>query len=126
MMSPGIKRAMVVLLVLMVGLGVYGAATGSGDDPPTRRSSGPPTSDASAELACVHWSNIRGDIDAGILTDGEIRAKLQEVHGRAKSSAVPGVASSAQRLLAAVTQRADDSELLAAAGALTTACRGVG
>lgn len=59
--------------------------------------------DASAQLACTHWRNVESDIRAGILTDAEIRTKIQEVYNDAQYSDTPGIAQGAQNLLADVT-----------------------
>lgn len=44
------------------------------------------TSDPAAESACRHFRNILGDVQAGILTDAELREKFTEVHGTAIAS----------------------------------------
>lgn len=42
-------------------------------------STGGSEGDASADLACTHFRNVAVDASAGILTDAELRGKLQEV-----------------------------------------------
>lgn len=84
-----------------------------------------PKADASAELGCGHFRNIMGDVDAGILTDAELRTKFKEVYDTAYVSENPGIAEDARAMLAAITA-GDGDPLVAAATAFSAACNAVG
>jgi hypothetical protein len=77
--------------------------------------------DASAQLACTHFHNIRGDVQAGILTDAELRKKLKEVYNDAWVSETPGVAPAATAMLRAITQ-GDETEFPSAVANFIAAC----
>lgn len=82
------------------------------------------SSDTSHFNACARWHNVLVDIDAGILTDREIRTKLGEIYEDAQYAETPGVGQRAQALYAAATQ--GDSEAFAqAALEFTNACTGL-
>jgi hypothetical protein len=83
-----------------------------------------PVRDASAVYACEKFSRAIRDAKAGILTDRELRQRLQEVHEDARLSdpaVAPGVKEGAERVLAIVTggQKGDFTE---AVNALVAAC----
>jgi hypothetical protein len=70
-------------------------------------------------LHCNHWGNIRKDIEAGTLTDSEIRTKITEVRNGTSDLAVKRAAT---RLLDGISS--DSSyEMSEGAKALTTACK---
>lgn len=56
-----------------------------------------------SSLACDHFRNIMVDVQNGVLTDAEIRGKLQEVEDNA-SIATDEVQQAAIGMLAAITQ----------------------
>lgn len=72
----------------------------------------------SSSMACTHWSNIMGDVRAGILTDAELRTKISEVRN---SATTPAVSTAATHMLSAVTSR-DKSAILVSFAELETAC----
>lgn len=110
--------ALACCLILLVGCGSESDDQGSSG---TAAPATAPKSDASAELACTHYRNVMADVDAGILTDVELRSKLKEVHDDAKWSEADGVADSATALLRAFTQM-DTDALPEARRAMTLAC----
>lgn len=73
---------------------------------------------ASTSNACRHWHNIMGDVNAGILTDGELRTKVSEVRDSASSTPVRAAAT---KLLAGVTSKSKD-QIVAGYAALQGAC----
>lgn len=80
--------------------------------------------DASAVLACRDFRRTVADLDAGILTNAELRQRIQAVHENARlvdSTVAPGVADGARVLLAAVTQGATE-QAKTAIGLLAKAC----
>jgi hypothetical protein len=98
-----------------------GRDAASSSTPTKRPTPAPATADASAKVACRHWRNVVGDISKGILSDEEIRTKVQEVYDSAWVSEEPGIAEGAEAVLRAVTM--DDGEaFLAAMGDFTDAC----
>lgn len=60
--------------------------------------------DAPAELACMHFRNVAGDASSGLLTDAEVRSKLQEVHDDARLADTPEIRRKSEEMLAAFTQ----------------------
>lgn len=80
----------------------------------------PDRSDTLSRAACEHWRNVLGDIQDGVLTDEEIRAKVQEVNADAQYSDAPGIADASRDLLAAATS--DPSGFSDAAIAFSDAC----
>jgi hypothetical protein len=110
----------VALGLVAVGLAV------SGDDGDAETPSPPPPeesvgADASARVACRHWRNVAGDASRGLLSDLELREKLQEVHGSARVSEEADVRLHAEGLLAAATAR-DSAALEIHATGLSQAC----
>lgn len=69
-------------------------------------------------MACGHWNNIKGDVTAGILTDAELRAKVNEVRSSASSK---DVESAATELLAGITANST-SKIESGASRLNAAC----
>jgi hypothetical protein len=98
-------------LVALTACGPSSKSTSSGG--------GGSSSEGHSTLACEHFSNIMGDVSAGILTDAELRSKISEVRDSATSSAVR---SAATTMLAALTRK-DKSGLILAAGNLADACK---
>lgn len=88
-------------------------------------SSGGSSGDASANLACTHFRDVASDAANGLLTDTELRGKLQEVYGDAKYSDSPGIASGAQRMLRDVTN-GDSADMNQAIPAFGDACTAAG
>jgi hypothetical protein len=119
-----LSAALAVALVPLAGCGTE-SSSGTTSDAPSRTtsdtSSGGGGADASAQVACRHWRNVAGDAASGILSDDELRAKVQEVHSSARVSEEHGIASHAQGLLAAVTQR-DSAGVERHAEGLSQAC----
>lgn len=77
-----------------------------------------------AALACDHFRNIAGDASAGILTDSELREKLQEVY-EGSVIAPDDVRSAARELLAALTTGTSD-EFATAVTEMGAACERAG
>jgi hypothetical protein len=99
-------------------------ACGAASDPtprPTVTAAATPTLDASAQAACEHARNATKDATAGLLTDGEIRAKLQEVYANAKVSDNPAIRSYSEQALSAAT-RGDGVATVNALSSLLGAC----
>jgi len=99
------------------------ALAGCSSDTPAATS--PTIADASAELGCAHFRNVMGDISKGILTDAEIRTKIQQVYDTARVSENPGIAPDAQAMLAAATAN-DGTAFASAAADFAKACTAVG
>lgn len=59
----------------------------------------------------------------GLLTDAELREKLQEVHDDARVSDVPGIASNARAMLAGATSGSVPASAVEGFG---DACRSIG
>ena len=75
--------------------------------PPTATPTTPPTPTKRPTYtgglsSCNHFRNVIADAGAGVLTNYELRAKLQEVYGSAKT-AEPEIAEGARRSLAELT-----------------------
>jgi ABC-type Fe3+-hydroxamate transport system substrate-binding protein len=109
--------------MVLLGLAATLTLAGCSSDTPTATSS--TEADAGAGLACTHFRNVMGDAAKGLLTDAELRTKIQEVYDSAHVSASPGVASGAQSMLAAVTA-GDPTAFTAASTAFDTTCKAVG
>lgn len=94
-------------------------ACGPSTSKSTSSGGGGSSSEGHSSLACEHFSNIMGDVTAGILTDAELRTKISEVRDSATSS---GVRSAATTMLAAITRR-DKVAVVSAASDLADACK---
>jgi hypothetical protein len=81
--------------------------------------------DNSTRASCSHFRDIASDISKGILSDTEIRSKMQEVYDSASVSLDPGIPDGAQALLAAATA-GDPTALATAISAFSTSCSNVG
>jgi hypothetical protein len=71
---------------------------------------------ASDKSACMHAHNVLVDVNEGILTVAELRAKIQEVRDDALT---PGVQAAATKMLSAVTK---GSGVATATAGLISAC----
>lgn len=99
------------------------ALAGCSSDTPTATAS--TVADDAANLACTHFRNIMSDISKGLLTDAEIRTKIQQVYDTAQVSTKPGIAPDAQAMLAAATAN-DGTAFTNAAAAFSDACTKLG
>lgn len=104
--------AALTLLVALVGCG--------GSDSDANESS-----DAPAEMACMHFRNVAGDASSGLLTDDELRSKLQEVHDDARLADSPEIRQQSEAMLAAVTQ-GDSQTASEAVQGFSAACSELG
>jgi hypothetical protein len=132
----GIRILVGVLVLLVLGTIIGGIVErtllNDGDDPAPVERAAPstttedrgPRSDNQAFLACTHFRNVMADVDAGILTDVELRKKLQEVNDDARLSDVERVRVASVALLRAMTI-GDPSGLPGARRDMTVACIGV-
>lgn len=100
----------------VTGLALFTLAASAACGPTSSSSS--TSGDSKSPAACTHWSNIRGDVRAGILTDSELRSKVAEVR---TSASDPSVRSAATDLLAAITS-GNKTTLTSAYLALNKAC----
>jgi hypothetical protein len=82
--------------------------------------------DALARAACTHWRNIADDVQAGVLTDAELREKLKEVRDSAQYSEYKPVRKAATELLASITGDVKRKEVGKAVAAMIEACAPVG
>lgn len=80
--------------------------------------------DASADLACIHYSNVTQDVHDGILTDTELRQKWKEINDTASVSTTPGIAVNARAALAAIST-GTAAEFAVAVQAFSDACAAV-
>jgi hypothetical protein len=116
-----IMRRLVAIAALAVGIAASVASTDSSSESASDDSG----ASASAQLACEHFRNVAGDIGDGVLTDAEIRTKLQEVDGSASVADEPAVAAASRAMLAAATT-GTPGEFIDAAGQMDAACSDVG
>ena len=100
----------IVAVLLLAGLGALLNAAGLVED-----------RDSSAFLACRHFRNVAADASAGILTDAELRTKLQEVYDDARLSEDRAIVEWGERMLAAVT-RGDMDAFSTSVSAFGEAC----
>jgi hypothetical protein len=80
--------------------------------------------DTSADLACIHYSNVTQDVHDGILTDTELRQKWKEINDTASASTTPGIAVNARAALAAIST-GTVTEFAVAVQAFSDACAAV-
>jgi hypothetical protein len=111
----------VVFIALLGGCGALASASNS----TTSSSSTPSSGNSSTDASCSHFRDIASDISKGILSDTEIRSKMQEVYDSASISLDPGIPDGAQALLAAATA-GDPTALTTAISAFSTSCSNVG
>jgi hypothetical protein len=113
--SGGKKKSswvgVVVFLVLFGGCYSL-VSSNQGDDRP---------GDAIARNACRDWSEARGQVGDGVLTDAELRGQLQEIYDSARHSEVDAVADASRDVLAAMTT-GTLTDVQRAATAFTEAC----
>ena len=102
-----VRRALVILMLTL-------ASCGGSDTSDTPDSS----------LACDHFYNVSNDAANGLLTNKEIRSKLQEVHSNA-SIATPAVRAAAKEMLAAATA-GNTNRLSSATTRMMQACESAG
>jgi len=97
-------------------------STESGGGGPQQEGGG--GNDDDAMLACSHFRNIASDYSAGLLTESELRTKLQEVY---ENSVIAGsaVRSAAKDMLAGSTA-GDDTALADAVDRMGEACVAAG
>jgi hypothetical protein len=112
---PGCFGVALIVVVLIV---VYSIAHGSS-------SAGGSTADPAAKSACAHFRDVMADVRDGLLTNGELRSKVQEVYGQARASHTTGIASDANALLAAATA-GGSSGIASAATAFGGTCAAAG
>jgi len=110
-------------ILATVAIAATFALTGCSSSTPATTS--PTIADDGASLACSHFRNVMGDASKGLLTDAELRTKIQEVYDSAHVSANPGIASDAQAMLAAATAN-DGTAFTNAIAAFSDACVAVG
>lgn len=106
--------AAVVAIVVIGGAFLAFRALSSNDD-----------SDGSATLACRHYGNVAQDVADGRLTGPELRSKIKQIDETASTSDTPGIASNAERMLAAITA-GDLVTFKSAASAFASACDSMG
>lgn len=82
-----------------------------------------PSIDASAKFACGKMIRAFDDANKGILTMGELRDRVKDAYEDAEVSESPGIESSAERVLAAVTS-VDPDAFAAASMDMMRACAG--
>lgn len=102
--QSNVVGCLALIVIALATVGGCGALLSGGDESssrPTRTDTS--ASDASARLACSHWANTFADARDGLLTDAELRGKVQEVHDDARVSTTPGIAGAARAMLAAMT-----------------------
>lgn len=114
--SKGLGVTLLACGALFVAAIIYGAVSGGSDSQTTA------SNDSS--LACDHFRNVAGDVSAGILTDAELRSKLQEVNSNA-AIATPAVQAAATKMLRAATT-GTIGELADAVEQMGSACRATG
>lgn len=95
----------ILLTMILVIVGIVGSGNHSASD---------------SSLACDHFRNVMSDAKQGILTDSELRDKLQQVNGDADIG-TSDVQSAATAMLAAITQ-GDSLGLSDAEGQMYSAC----
>jgi hypothetical protein len=78
--------------------------------------------DASAQLACRDFYDVAGEAD--LITDAELRDRLQDIWNTAEVSETPGIAEAARAMLAAATS-GDVDALEVAVDDMSAACSDV-
>jgi hypothetical protein len=112
---------LVAFVALIGGCGALTSNSNSSSDTTSSLSSG----DSSTRVSCSHFRDITSDISKGILSDTEIRSKMQEVYDSASISSDPGIPGGGQALLSAATA-GDSTALALAISAFSTACQNAG
>lgn len=114
--KSGWKPLLVVTAIVVLVIVLLASFSSSSDDD---------GSDASARLACGHFRNVMADVARGVLTDAELRDKLQEIDEDASVSEVSDVRLYASAMLTASTM-GDTDVLILATGDMDAACTAVG
>ncbi len=99
-------RQMAVLVIAVAGV------VSCGDSEP----------DGGAELACSRFNELANDVRDGVLSEAELRPRVQDIEEAARASDEPGMANSARRILAAVTSADEADGLTDAMNDFQTAC----
>jgi hypothetical protein len=108
----GIVIAVGVVAAMILGAVVWGVVAGGSDD-------------ASASLACGNFYSALVDLESGVLTDAELRARLQDVYRDAKYSELPSVRDAASGMLSAMTG-GSAADLADAINHMRSACSSAG
>ena len=106
------KHLAIALCTLL--LVVVLTACGEGSDTPAEKESASKKGDAQATFACRNYRKMASDVNDRLLNDAELRAALKKIHGDARLSETDGVATGAEKMLAAIT--ANDTDGFTAAG----------
>lgn len=118
------RKGLIAGLFVVAGLLVLVAVVDA-DPEPSADEPAQDQPDAGARLACSHWRNVVADLQAGILSPGEVREKARELHDDARLSDEPGIAEHSEAMLRAAT--ADEGEaFMSAAEDFTAACSRAG
>lgn len=89
-------------------------AAGCGSDEP----------DFAAEYACQQLDTLSADLDAGILTNDEVRSAVRSIYDQAQLSTEPGIAGDATEMLAGITS-GDTSQVAFSMTAMQFKCRAI-
>lgn len=119
---PGAKKptssvGSVLAVFVVLGLVVWGCTALTSRTEEERQADG-------SSLACRHFRNIASDVSEGLLTDAELRSKLQEVRDDS-SIATPAVQDASTAMLRAATA-GDGIALTNAVNRMGDACRAAG
>ena len=122
----GFVVAFVLLMVVASGFGQDNDGVEEPPPPPARVEDAADGqedgTDLAAENACTHWANIARDWTDGILTDGEFRTKLQEVHEDARHAEDVRIGEQSATLLRVVTEGKPDATVMLAADVFSKTC----
>lgn len=88
---------------------------------PTSNSANGSTTDSDSSLACDHFHNVAYDAKHGLLTNDELRSKLQEVYENSSIATIQ-VRDAARHMLRAATA-GDEQDLKVAVNEMESACR---
>src|SRR4051812_31147325 len=88
--APGKSSGLLWCIGIGVGLLLLGALFGDKSDRTSSAGGATITTAGSAAntAACVHWHNVMGDVQQGILSDPEIREKVKQVRDSASDQRV--------------------------------------
>jgi hypothetical protein len=103
--ASGVRWGRVALLAAVVGLSAWACSAIGGN------------SDPSGDQACIEWTGVVVEGTSGVLTDDEIRVRLQDVYDNSVGS--PDLEQPATDLLAGATGGTIDEN---AASMMTAAC----
>lgn len=114
-MRTPMERLRILLVIGLLVLSGCGSSSENGNG------------DASADLACTHFRNVARDYSDGLLTEDELRGKLQEVWNDARVSEHAAIVENSRRMLADITQGGiDHPDLPDAIDAFGSACSSLG